>query len=389
MPASYLAPWRHSKHPATIRRMADETPRRAIPVLQGRDPLTTSLQDQLDQRAKPGELWYAEGDDGSVRCVACGHRCLVREGRRGICRVRFNRGGTLYVPSGYAAGVQVDPIEKKPFFHLLPGSDCLTFGMLGCDFHCGYCQNWLTSQALRDPGAGSLTSDVSAEALVHLGQQHGARVVASSYNEPLITAEWGMEVFRLARAAGLKTAFVSNGNATPEVLDHIRPWTDGYKIDFKAIQDRTYRSLGGVLQHVLDALRMVHERGFWMEVVTLVVPGFNDAADDLRRMADTLVAISPGIPWHVTAFHQDYKMTDPRNTTVEDLLHACQIGKDAGLRFVYAGNLPGRVGGWEHTWCPDCGDLLIERFGYQIRRQLVTPGGLCPSCGARIPGVWS
>jgi pyruvate formate lyase activating enzyme len=198
-----------------------------------------------------------------------------------------------------------------------------------------------------------------------------------------------MEVFRLARAAGLKTAFVSNGNATPEVLDYIRPWTDGYKIDFKAMQDRAYRSLGGVLQHVLDALRMVHERGFWMEVVTLVVPGFNDADDDLRRMADTLAAISPGIPWHVTAFHQDYKMTDPRNTTVDDLLRACQIGKDAGLRFVYAGNLPGRVGAWEHTWCPDCGDLLIERFGYQIRRQRVTTAGLCPACGARIPGVWS
>jgi pyruvate formate lyase activating enzyme len=389
MPASYLAPWRRSKHRATIRHMAAETPRRAIPVLQGRALQNTSLQEQLDQRAKPGELWSAEGDDGSVRCEACGHRCLIREGRRGICRVRFNRGGTLFVPSGYAAGVQVDPIEKKPFFHLLPGSDCLTFGMLGCDFHCGYCQNWLTSQALRDPGAVSITSGVSAETLVDLGRQHGARVVASSYNEPLITAEWGMEVFRLARAAGLKTAFVSNGNATPEVLDYIRPWTDGYKIDFKAMQDRAYRSLGGVLQHVLDALRMVHERGFWMEVVTLVVPGFNDADDDLRRMADTLAAISPGIPWHVTAFHQDYKMTDPRNTTVDDLLRACQIGKDAGLRFVYAGNLPGRVGAWEHTWCPDCGDLLIERFGYQIRRQRVTTAGLCPACGARIPGVWS
>ena len=369
--------------------MAAGSPRRVLPVTQHRDLQTASLQEQLDERAKPGELGHAEGGDGSVRCVACGHRCLIREGRRGICRVRFNRAGTLFAPSGYAAGVQVDPTEKKPFFHLLPGSDCLTFGMLGCDFHCGYCQNWLTSQALRDPAAGGLTSDVTADTLVRLGQQHGARVVASSYNEPLITAEWGMEVFRLARAAGLKTAFVSNGNATPEVLAYIRPWTDGYKIDFKAMQDRAYRALGGVLGHVLDAMRMVHERGFWMEVVTLLVPGFNDAADDLRRMADTLAAISSGIPWHVTAFHQDYKMTDPRNTTVEDLLRACEIGKAAGLKFVYAGNLPGRVGRWEHTWCPDCGDLLIERYGYQIRRQRVTAAGLCPSCGARIPGIWS
>jgi len=369
--------------------MAAGTPRRVLPVHESRSPQATTLQDHLDTRARPGTLWHAEGENGSVRCVACGHRCLIHAGRRGICRVRFNRAGTLLVPAGYAAGVQVDPTEKKPFFHLLPGSECLTFGMLGCDFHCGYCQNWLTSQALRDPDAGSMVSDVSAGTLVQLGRQHGASVVASSYNEPLITAEWGMEVFRCAREAGLRTAFVSNGNATPEVLDFIRPWTDGYKIDFKAMQDRAYRSLGGVLEHVIGAMRMVHERGFWMEVVTLLVPGFNDAADDLKRMADTLVAISPTIPWHVTAFHQDYRMTDPRNTTVDDLLHGCEIGRDAGLKFVYAGNLPGRVGRWEHTWCPDCGDLLIERYGYQIRRQRISRDGLCPSCGARIPGIWS
>jgi len=150
-----------------------------------------------------------------------------------------------------------------------------------------------------------------------------------------------------------------------------------------------YRSLGGVLQHVLDAMRMVHDRGFWMEIVTLVVPGFNDARDDLKRMAETIAAISCDVPWHVTAFHQDYKMTDPRNTTAEDLIRVCEIGRDAGLRYVYAGNLPGRTGRWEHTWCPDCDELLVERFGYQILRQRVTAGGLCPSCGARVAGIWS
>ena len=369
--------------------MSPGSPRQVIPLFGARDSRATTLQDLLDQRAQPGELWHPEGDDGSVRCTACGHRCLVREGRRGICKVRFNRNRTLYVPRGYAAGVQVDPTEKKPFFHVLPGSDCLTFGMLGCDFHCGYCQNWLTSQALRDPDAGTPTTDASAEQLVRLGRQHGARVVASSYNEPLITAEWAMEIFRLARPAGFKTAFVSNGNATPEVLDYIRPWTDCYKIDFKAMQDRAYRALGGVLQHVLDAMRMVYQRGFWMETVTLVVPGFNDAPDDLRRMADAIAAISPDVPWHVTAFHQDYKMTDQRNTTADDLVRVCEVGREAGLRFVYAANLPGRVGRWENTWCPDCGELLVERFGYQILRQRVTLAGQCPTCGARIAGVWS
>ncbi len=369
--------------------MAAASSRRAVPVLQGHTPRTTTLQDLLDDRVRPGELWHPEGGDGSVRCTACGHVCLIREGRRGICKVRFNRGGTLMVPFGYAAGVQSDPIEKKPFFHVLPGSDCLTFGMLGCDFHCGYCQNWLTSQALRDDEAVGPVADVAPETLVRLGTQHGARIVASSYNEPLITAEWAMAVFRHARSAGLKTAFVSNGNATPEALDYVRPWTDCYKIDFKAMQDRAYRSLGGTLRRVLDTMAMTHERGFWVEIVTLLVPGFNDATDDVRRMADTVAAISPTIPWHVTAFHQDYKMTDPRNTTAADLVRACEIGREAGLKFVYAGNLPGRVGRWEHTWCPDCDDLLIERFGYQIVRQRVTDGGLCPSCGARVPGIWA
>ncbi len=348
---------------------------------------TETLRDQLDALAMPGALVLPE-PDAAVRCVACGHRCLIRPGRRGICKVRWNQAGTLMVPTGYVAALQSDPIEKKPFFHVLPGEDCLTFGMLGCDFHCSYCQNWLTSQALRDATAGVPPTALSADELVALARSRGARAIGSSYNEPLITAEWAMQVFRPARRAGLVTAFISNGNATPEVLDFIRPHTDCYKIDLKAIEDAAYRQLGGVLQHVLDALRMVHERGFWLEVVTLVIPGFNDELAGLRRMADTIATISPHIPWHVTAFHQDYRMTDPRNTTADDLVRACEIGRAAGLQFVYAGNLPGRVGRWENTWCPSCGDLLIERYGYRIRQQRVGRDGMCPSCRTPIPGLW-
>jgi pyruvate formate lyase activating enzyme len=360
-----------------------------VNLLGGRGPDSgETLRDALDAAAVPGSLVLAEAE-GAVRCVACGHRCLVKPGRRGICKVRFNDAGTLMAPSGYVAALQSDPIEKKPFFHVLPGEDCLTFGMLGCDFHCGYCQNWLTSQALRDPAAGVSPSRVSAQELVDTALLRGARAIGSSYNEPLITAEWAMDVFRLARPAGLRTAFISNGNATPEVLDFIRPLTDCYKIDFKAMQDSAYRKLGGVLQHVLDALRMVHQRGFWLEVVTLVIPGFNDDRDDLCRMADTLAAISPMIPWHVTAFHQDYRMTDPRNTTADDLVRACELGREAGLKFIYAGNLPGRVGRWENTWCPDCGELLVERSGYHIKQQRIGPDGRCPACRTAIPGVWT
>ena len=213
-------------------------------------------------------------------------------------------------------------------------------------------------------------------------------MVGSSYNEPLITAEWAVEVFTVARAHGLKTAFISNGNATPEVLAYIRPWTDCYKIDLKAMDDRRYRELGGVLQHVLDAIRMVHDQGFWLEVVTLVVPGFNDDDAQLARAAEYIASVSPEIPWHVTAFHKDYRMTDPDDTPPETLLRACAIGAAAGLKFVYAGNLPGRVGRWEHTYCPDCGDTLIERQGYVIRRQRIGADGRCPGCGRTIPGVW-
>lgn len=341
----------------------------------------------LDTSVRPGEI-LEPAKDGAVRCLACGHRCLIRPGRRGICKVRFNADGTLLVPFGYVAGLQSDPVEKKPFFHVHPGSDALTFGMLGCDLHCGYCQNWVTSQALRDDRAGAQPTFISPEEIVELARHHSARVVASSYNEPLITAEWAGEVFRRAKDAGLTTAFVSNGNATPEVLDYLRPLTDCYKIDLKSMSGRSYRKLGGVLENVLETIRMTHERGFWVEVVTLVVPRFNDDPDELRRAADFIVSVSPDIPWHVTAFHSDYKMQDNPSTRVDTLLQACEIGRDAGLRFVYAGNLPGRVGTWEHTSCPNCGDLVIERYGFVIRRQRLGPDGSCPSCGGRVPGIW-
>jgi pyruvate formate lyase activating enzyme len=362
--------------------------RQITALVKGAGPAAGTLQEALDRLTVPGALWHPDGGPGDVRCVACGHRCLIREGRRGICRVRYNDGGTLRVPHGYVAALQCDPIEKKPFFHVLPGSDALTFGMLGCDFHCGYCQNWLTSQALRDTAAGTAPTPITAEAVVDLAQRRGAAALVSSYNEPLITVEWAMEIFRLGRPVGLRTGCVSNGNATPEVLDHIRPWTDAFKIDLKAIDERPYRSLGGTLANVLGSIRLAHERGFWVEVVTLLVPGFNDQSDAVRRMADAIAAISPAIPWHVTAFHQDYQMTSNRNTTVEDLVRACETGREAGLRFVYAGNLPGRVGRWEHTWCPDCGELLVERFGYTILQQRMTPAGGCPGCGSHIPGLW-
>lgn len=350
----------------------------------------TSLAEALDQMTMEGALELTERQAGhSLRCYACGHRCVIREGQRGICKVRFNEHGRLLVPTNYVAALACDPTEKKPFFHALPGSDTLTFGMLGCDLHCGYCQNWLTSQTLRDDAAGVAPRQVTAERLVALAKTYGAAMVGSSYNEPLITAEWAVDVFRRAKREGFKTAFISNGNATPQVLDYLRPHTDCYKIDLKSMSDRNYRQLGGVVDNILETVKMVHERGFWEEIVTLVIPGFNDAEDELKRAADFIASVSPDIPWHVTAFHQDYHMTTHDNTTAEQLIRACETGRAAGLRYVYAGNLPGRVGRWENTYCPSCDELLIERYGYVIKRMVVTSNGLCPRCLTNIPGVWS
>ncbi len=345
-----------------------------------------TLKEVLKSYTMEGEL-YAAHADKSLTCFACGHRCLIKDGRDGICRVRFNEGGKLLVPAYYTGGIQCDPTEKKPFYHAYPGSLALTFGMLGCDFHCSYCQNWVTSQALRDPNAAAPPQEVRPIDLVILGKKYNAKLIVSSYNEPLITSEWAMKIFKEAKKEGFVTAYVSNGNATPEVLDYIRPYTDLYKIDLKSFNDKNYRKLGGVLQHVLDAIQMVFERGFWLEVVSLIIPGFNDSDDELKAMAKFLVTISPNIPWHVTAFHKDYKMQDPDNTPVATLIRAAEIGYEAGLNFVYAGNLPGRVGRYEHTYCPTCQEELIARFGFHVIRNKIK-NGACPRCQTAIPGRW-
>jgi pyruvate formate lyase activating enzyme len=250
------------------------------------------------------------------------------------------------------------------------------------------CQNWITSQALRDPAAVSTPQAMEPRDFVTLARKYGAPILTSTYNEPLITSEWAVAVFKEARAAGLVCSYVSNGNGTPEVLDYVRPYVSLYKVDLKSFRDRHYRDLGGTLERVLWTIRALHERGVWVEIVTLVIPGWNDSNEELREIAQFLVSVSPDIPWHVTAFHQDYKMTDPENTSVATLLRAAEIGVGEGLRFVYAGNLPGRVGRWENTYCPGCQALLIERLGFRILENRLTKGA-CPACARSVPGFWS
>ena len=362
--------------------------------------VATTLQDVLSARTREAapelvdlvpqvDTHSATTSKNTVRCHACGHQCRVPDGAVGVCKVRFNKGGTLHVPWGYVGGVQCDPVEKKPFFHLYPGALAYSFGMLGCDLHCSYCQNWVTSQALRDPHAGAPPHDTTPQSLVHDALRQGAKLVVSTYNEPLITVEWAVDIFREARAVGLATAFVSNGNGTPRVLEYLRPHIDAYKVDLKTFDDRHYRELGGRLQPILDTIKWLRGAGVWVEIVTLLVAGFNDSEAELTRLTEFVASVSSDIPWHVTAFHQDYRMTDPANTTPAMLVRAANIARRAGLRYVYAGNAPGHVGTLEHTHCASCGERVISRYGYFIQQYGLQADGSCPRCRASVPGIWN
>jgi pyruvate formate lyase activating enzyme len=345
-----------------------------------------NLRDILTRLSRPGEL-FRKGEDGTVICYACGHRCKILPGREGVCKVRFNDAGTLRVPAGYVGGLAADPIEKKPFFHVLPGSTALSFGMLGCDYHCSFCQNWYSSQTLRDPLSGAEPQSATAEQIVGLAIERGISILTSTYNEPLITSEWAVQIFKLARPYGIRCSYVSNGNATPEVLEYLRPYIDFFKIDLKSFRQKTYQQMGGTLATVLDSIKRLHAMGIWIEVVTLVVPGMNDEPEELADIAGFLASVSPDIPWHVTAFHEEYKMTGTSRTPPATLQRAAEIGYEKGLHFVYVGNLPGRTGQLEDTRCPACGATMIERTGFAITANRLVHGN-CSTCGHAIAGIW-
>jgi pyruvate formate lyase activating enzyme len=348
------------------------------------------LQSFLDQYTIASQL-VDDLDQKAIRCLACAHTCRLKPGQRGICKIRYNQDGELQVPWGYVSSLQVDPIEKKPFYHFLAGSDALTFGMLGCNLKCGYCQNWLTSQALREDGSDRLAEyvqQISPADLVDYGIRYRAEVVASSYNEPLITSEWALDIFKEAERVGMKQVYISNGYGTREVLDYLTPYLKGFKVDLKTMQPDHYRDLGGGLQAVLDSIDYAFGLGLWVEIVTLLVPGFNDSADELRDMSRFIRSVSPEIPWHVTAFRPEYKMRDRPGTSYQQIMKAVEIGYQEGLQYVYGGNLPGNLGKYEHTNCHNCDTLLIERLGFSIQQYRITGEGKCPECRTRIPGVW-
>ena len=345
------------------------------------------LQETLEQHTIPAAPELVELEGEKIHCHACAFECRISEGRAGVCCVRTNRGGVLKVPGGYVAGLQVDPIEKKPFFHVFPGREALSFGMLGCNFRCPFCQNWISSQVLKDERSMGAPRPIAAERLAQIGVDNGTPIIVSTYNEPLITSDWAKLVFDEGKKHQLICGYVSNGFATRRVIEFLRPALDIMNVDLKCFNEDNYHKLGGRLKPVLDTIALLKELGIWVEVVTLVVPDFNNSEQELRSIANFIVGVSPDIPWHVTAFHPDYQMTDRGPTKASDLERAYNAGKAAGLRYVYAGNRPGEPGGREHTYCHHCDSILIERHGFFVLNNRME-GNLCPECGTAIPGVW-
>ncbi len=332
-------------------------------------------------------LW--ESLDGqTVRCNLCGHQCVIAAGKYGVCRVRRNVAGTLKTLNyGALVALNADPIEKKPLFHFLPGTRSLSVAAAGCNFQCPFCQNWQISQALRD-GLYVGATFVSPAEIVAAAVKHDCPSISYTYTEPTVFFELAYDTATLGKQQGLKNCFVSNGFLSELAVETIAPVLDAINVDLKAFRDATYRSIMKArLEPVLTCLKALVKAGVWVEVTTLVVPGMNDSPEELRDIARFIVdELGDFVPWHVSRFHGDYKMTTTPTTPLRTLELACRLGKEAGLKFVYSGNVAGQAD--ESTYCPTCGELLIERVGFGIRGSRLAKG-CCPACQTQIEGVWS
>lgn len=331
-------------------------------------------------------MLYERIGDGRVRCNLCSHRCLIAEGQRGFCNVRVNKGGRLYTTVyGRVVSQSVDPIEKKPLFHFLPGTRAYSVATMGCNFTCLYCQNHTISQYPREHDGQILGDEVSPGEIIAAAVESGCETIAYTYTEPTIFFEYALDTARLARTEGLRNVFVSNGYMTPEAIEAIAPYLDGINIDLKGISDDLYHKVaGGNLRPVLHSIEQFFRAGVWVEVTTLLIPGLNDSPQALHWTAEAIRGVSPVIPWHISRFYPAYHMLDRPPTPVATLEEAERIGEEAGLRYVYMGNVPGQG---EDTHCPSCGEVVVKRRGFLVRTNSLQEGH-CPSCGAKIDGVW-
>ena len=324
---------------------------------------------------------------GYVRCNLCSHYCKLSEGQRGICGVRLNHQGELYtLVYGQLVAEHIDPIEKKPLFHVLPGSTTLSISTKGCNFTCLHCQNASISQVRGSEDPARLIHSRSAQEIVENAVKADCSSISYTYVEPTVFFEFAMDCCEAAEARGIKNIFVSNGYMSREATDYLAPLLYGINIDCKSFSDDFYRDVCGArLKPVLNTIERMLAAGVWVEVTTLVIPGLNDSTRELRELAAYLAGLSPYIPWHVSAFYPAYKLTSPPPTPPATLDRARQIGFEAGLKFVYAGNRPGQGG--EDTNCPGCGECLISRYGFRVRTLNIVNGG-CPRCGHDLAGRW-
>jgi pyruvate formate lyase activating enzyme len=331
-------------------------------------------------------MFYEKADGKKVRCGLCRFRCLIDDGRRGVCAVRENRGGTLFtLVYGMAIAEHVDPIEKKPLYHVMPGSRSYSVATVGCNFRCLHCQNYSISQAPR-AGLEIAGSELAPKEIVARALASGCRSISYTYTEPTVFFEYAYDTAVLAKEAGLRNVFVTNGYITPEALACITPYLDAANIDLKGFSERFYREVvHAMLKEVLESILEYKRRGIWIELTTLVIPGWNDSDEELGNIARFIAEkVGPETPWHVSAFYPTYRMTDRPPTPASTLARARKIGLDAGLRYVYQGNIPGSGG--ENTCCPSCGGILIERQGFYLEQNRIE-AGKCPDCSALIDGI--
>ncbi len=329
-------------------------------------------------------LLYKKMEGNKVSCFLCSHHCRISNGKFGICNVRENRGGVLFTHAyGELIAQNIDPIEKKPLYHFLPGSRSFSIASIGCNFQCGFCQNWQISQVTEAQALGLHSKEVKPEEVVNQAKQTDSKSISYTYTEPTIFFEYAFEIAQLAKKEGLYNVFVTNGYMTKEMIHMIRPYLDAANIDLKSFNDDTYRKIcKGKLAPVLKNIELMKKLNIWIEVTTLVVPGQNDSDKELRKIANFLAGLDISIPWHISRFYPQYKMEDSENTPLGTLNQAYDIGKNAGLRYVYLGN----VGKGNNTYCYECHQLLIERFGFSIKTYK-TKEGRCPDCNSSIDGV--
>lgn len=332
-------------------------------------------------------MFYEKLEKGQVRCFLCSHRCLIKDGKRGICAVRENRGGTLYtLVYGKIITRHIDPIEKKPLFHFHPGSSSYSIATVGCNLRCTHCQNYEISQYPKErPDVVIPGEEMSPKDIVELAQRSGCLSISYTYTEPTIFFEFAYDTARLAKEKGIKNVFVSNGYTSPEATKMITPYLDANNIDLKSFRDEHYRkACGARLQPVLDTIRLMKESDVWVEITTLIIPSYNDSEEELRQIAEFIKSVSVDIPWHVTQFYPTYKLLDQPRTPIKTLKKAREIGLEVGLKYVYEGNVPGEGG--ENTYCYSCGRILIDRYGYMIRGNFIRDSR-CPDCGAEVSGI--